>query len=62
MAASWLLVEVYAENGANHSFVIEGGLTEEEAKSTAAEFRENMRLFGITGHTCEAVPDPASAA
>lgn len=61
MAASWCLVEVYFENGANHRFVIESGLTEDEAKETAAEFRENMRLFGISGHHCEAVPDPASA-
>jgi hypothetical protein len=61
MAASWMLVEVYAENGANHSFVIEGGLTEAEAKTTACEFRENMWLFGISGHWVEAVPDTAGA-
>jgi hypothetical protein len=58
----WLLVEVYFENGGEHRFVVEGSLTEEEAKATACEFNENLRLFGISGHHCEAVPYPTSAA
>jgi hypothetical protein len=51
----WLLVEVYVENGRTHRSLVEGGLTEEEAKATAAEFNQNLRLFGITGHRCEAL-------
>jgi hypothetical protein len=51
----WLLVEVYRENGQTHRSLVEGGLTEEEAKATAAEFNQNLRVFGIFGHWCEAI-------
>lgn len=51
----WLLVEAYRENGQTHRSLVEGGLTEDEAKSTACEFNENLSLFGITGHWCEAI-------
>ena len=51
----WHLVEAYRENGRTHRALIEGGLSEEEAKATACEFNENLRLFGITGHWCEAI-------
>jgi hypothetical protein len=53
--ADWLLVELYRENGRTHRSLVEGGLTEEEAKAVACEFNENLRLFGITGHWCEAI-------
>jgi len=51
----WLLVEAYRENGQTHRSLIEGGLTEDEAKATASEFNQNLSLFGITGHWCEAI-------
>jgi hypothetical protein len=51
----WVLVEVYRENEQTHRSLIEGGLTEDEAKSTACEFNENLAVFGITGHWCEAI-------
>ncbi len=57
----WLLVEVYRENGGEHRFVVEAGLSEEEARAIAAESREDLGFMGITGHWVEAVPDPAGA-
>lgn len=53
----WLLVEVRRETGRTHRSLIEGGLTEEEAKATASEFNENLAVMGVTSHWCEAVPD-----
>jgi hypothetical protein len=51
----WLLVELCRENGQTRRSLVEGGLTEDEAKSTACEFNQNLSLFGITGHWCEAI-------
>jgi hypothetical protein len=51
----WVLTELYRENGETHRALVEAGLTEEEAKETAAEFNQNLRVFGITGHWCEAI-------
>ncbi len=62
MAAPWMLLEVYRENGGTWRTLIESGLAEDEAKETAREFNENMRVFGVSGHWVEAVPDPAGSA
>ncbi len=51
----WHLVEAYRENGQTHRGGIVSGLTEEEAKAKADEFNETLRLFGVTGHWCEAI-------
>jgi hypothetical protein len=51
----WHLVEVYFENGQTHRSLVEGGLSEEEAKETACDFNENLAVMGVTGHWCEAI-------
>lgn len=58
---NWSVVEVYRENGRTTRFVVEGGLSEQEAREMASEFNENLRLLGITGHWAEAVPDRGSS-
>jgi hypothetical protein len=55
MSRDWLLVELYRENGQTHRSLVEAGLTEEEAKSVASEFNENLAVMGVTGHWCEAI-------
>lgn len=54
MIEAWSVVEAYRENERTTRFVVEDGLTEEEAKEMAAEHNESLRLFGVVNHWCEA--------